>query len=62
MVLKTKGITIAADKEGFPELVEELKKVFDSDTKPTFIDLAGGDRYVPDKEDYTYVLTLTINY
>lgn len=62
MVVKSNGITITVDKEGFPALVEELKKVFDSDTKPSLIDLSGGKRHVPDKKDYTYVLTLTINY
>ena len=62
MVVKSKGITVTVDKEGFSELVEELKKVFDSDTKPVLMDLSGGKRRLKDKEDYTYVLTLTINY
>lgn len=62
MVVKSSGITVTVDKEGFPELVEELKKVFDSDTKPVLMDLSGGKRWLKDKEDYTYVLTLTINY
>lgn len=62
MVLKSNEISITVDKEGFPELVEELKKVFDSNKKPTLMDLSGGQRWLKDKEDYTYVLTLTIKY
>lgn len=62
MVLKSNEISITVDKEGFPELVEELKKVFDSNKKLIVMDLSGGQRWLKDKEDYTYVLTLTIKY
>ena len=62
MVLKSNEISITVDKEGFPELVEELKKVFVSNKKLIVMDLSGGQRWLKDKEDYTYVLTLTIKY
>ena len=62
MVTKSNGVTITVDKEGFPELVEELKKVFDSETKPILIDLSGGKRHISDLKTPTYLLTLTINY
>ena len=60
MVEKRTEVELTVDKEGFPELVEELKKVFDLDKKPNYIDLFVETRLVGDQD--VIILTLSIDY
>lgn len=60
MVEKRTEVELTVDKEGFPELVEELKKVFDLDKKPNFIDLCAETRLVGDQN--VIIMTLSIDY
>lgn len=60
MVVKRTEFEITVDKEGFPELVEELKKVFDLDTEPNYIDLFAETKCVDDED--VMVMTLRIDY
>ena len=60
MVEKRTEVELTVDKEGFPELVEELKKVFDLDKKPNYIDLFTETRLVGDQN--VIIMTLSIDY
>ena len=60
MVVKRTEFELIVDKEGFPELVEELKKVFDLDKEPNYIDLFAETRRVGDQN--VIVMTLRIDY
>ena len=60
MVVKRTEFEVTVDKEGFPELVEELKKVFDLDTEPNYIDLFAETRQVGDQN--AIIMTLRIDY
>lgn len=62
MVQKRTEITVSVDREGFPALVEELKKVFDLVKAPEYVDLQVGENYDPKTKFNERVLTLTIEY